>query len=157
MKKLIYSIILILLMGMTSVYEQTAIGQTIIYTYDAAGNRISRIILLTVQSMQKSAKTDTTDLLQEKQISQPSEDKIGDAKVTIYPNPTKGLLLIEMQDITVDIPTVGKLYSLSGTLLLNQPLKTFPATLDLSGYANGIYILVIESGSQSGKWRIIKE
>jgi len=62
------------------------IAQTISYAYDNAGNRISRTILLST-SPQGVKKAEDPVLV---------EYQIGERKITVYPNPTKGKLAVEI-------------------------------------------------------------
>jgi uncharacterized repeat protein (TIGR02543 family) len=60
-------------------------------------------------------------------------------EVTVYPNPTTGLVYVDNQGEEIF------LYSLSGSLLL----RSRECVLDLSGYASGVYFL--RSGSKTTK------
>jgi hypothetical protein len=57
------------------------------------------------------------------------------ASVSVYPNPTTGMVLITNSEL-ITIKRVG-IYSVLGTLVTN--------TLDITGRANGIYIIKIET------------
>ena len=58
------------------------------YAYDNAGNRISRKIV-GLNSNPTHAKATVENSL-------PVQEQLGDSKITIYPNPTKGTLAVEI-------------------------------------------------------------
>ena len=76
---------------------QGLLGQTVYYSHDEAGNRYLRTIIMPTQATMKSAKVNTVDTLKEEKVQDPLEDQLGDVKIKIYPNPTRGILKIEMQ------------------------------------------------------------
>ena len=78
-------------------------SQTIVnYTYDAMGNRIKREIVLS-RSMENTEKP-LTETLSEKQIS-------------IYPNPTDGLLRIDISGRETTDKCKFSVFSLKGALV----------------------------------------
>lgn len=72
---------IVLMTCSVSAYSQNKIS----YQYDAAGNRISREILFSQSQMAKKPNNINTDML-------------GEHKITISPNPTEGLLRVEILD-----------------------------------------------------------
>jgi hypothetical protein len=64
------------------------------FTYDACGNRLTRAVITL-----KSATTPDSIFAQIKDEIQ--EDMIGLQKVRIYPNPTKGLIRIDLPTLTI--------------------------------------------------------
>ena len=117
------------------------------YYYDDAGNRIQRNIV-TLQS----AKPDSSD--QNKKVF---EDDLGNKKVLIYPNPTRGQLQIELIGYDKETKTNLFLYNLSGALLMSKSITNSSEIIDLSIYTVGMYILKIVWGDKTSEWKIIKE
>ena len=58
------------------------------YTYDSAGNRLSR---------QKEIVVQTRGALSDEEEPSVYEEELSETKVTIYPNPTKGVLKVDIQ------------------------------------------------------------
>jgi Secretion system C-terminal sorting domain/PKD domain len=86
-----------------------------------------------------------------------SENTKVTSSIAVYPNPTSGSVTITTQSLeTLHNPVVA-LYSLDGTLLLQQGLKDVKTTLDISAFANGFYILKMLSNETIEVVKIIKE
>jgi hypothetical protein len=139
------------------------------YTYDPAGNRINRIISLTLSSSSMKVdtslnngtengslkrQTDTTTLR-----SQIFEESVGEQKITISPNPTKGLLAVRIQgyEKIATGKTALYVYTLAGKQLIVQTPLSSSFTVDLSGYPNGVYLLRLVLGDKISEWKIIKK
>ena len=168
MKRLII-FILILTISIT-VYSQAFKA---VYSYDANGNRVEASVdwlnstlksdLLSVDSLLPATvitKVDTNKIPRQGYL-QPNHDSLARTKFTIYPNPTHGILLIQIdnfdemaknelhqQSITVYGTTGSKIIQLSPLLSLNS--------INLQAYSSGIYILVIQLGSMSKSYTIVK-
>ena len=123
--------------------------KTIKYSYDDAGNRTERVIKLSASEAQAKS---TVDQKEEK-----FEDKLGTHRIVIYPNPTKGQLLVEVQGYEEQTQCTLAVYSISGTLLFSKPTTESKTPLDLSTYPMGTYILHIKIGDTVRKWKIIKQ
>lgn len=115
-------------------------ADTVSYSYDQAGNRIKREIVLSQFRMSPS---------------ESYTDMLSDKEVRIYPNPTKGILKVEIDDYEETAGYSLYLYSTSGKLLLSPEVSSC-TYLDLSGYANGIYILTLELDGSAKTWKIVK-
>jgi len=119
------------------------------FTYDASGNRLTRAVILL-----KSATI--SDTLQAKKAEKILEDQIGLQKTRIYPNPTKGMLRIDLPSLT-DQEAILKVYDQSGRLIMNNPVVSSGNEVDLSSSPTGFYIMVIQIGQERKEWKIIKE
>ena len=120
------------------------------YEYDAAGNRVLRNVIPMMQARQMA-----DDL--EEQTTGIFEEELPEMKITISPNPTKGLLQVEisnaenLQDVKI------LLYNPQGALILQLSNLSELTTLDISSYSDGIYLMQIVSGKNSiSTWKIIK-
>jgi YD repeat-containing protein len=118
------------------------------FTYDASGNRLSRIIPL------KSASIANKDTLTNKQKT--FEDLIGNRPVKIYPNPTKGLLKVEIP-LTEEIRATIGIFTMQGALVKKQEVNSTSTEIDLNNQPPGMYILRISIGELSSEWKIIKD
>jgi hypothetical protein len=131
----------------------------IVYTYDAAGNRIHREL-----SLLKSVPVDSNELAGLHNPDKPAEpikytDMIGSREVNIYPNPTEGLLTIEVIETgpSTSAPFEISVYDLQGKTVFNQSDITRTTVVDLHEQPAGSYVLRMKEGDKLSEWKIIKE
>jgi hypothetical protein len=136
------SIFLLLLMTV-GLFSQ---GQTIYHGHDASGNRVSRAISM------KSALAGETG--KEKQVF---TDRLQGIDIRIYPNPGKGRLMVEINNMPDEAAGCITVVDLSGKLVYSLSRVKEKNLVDISSAANGIYILKIEAGDNISRWRIVKE
>lgn len=121
------------------------------YQYDNNGNRTAKVIVLNTLKNNDFAELDVDN-----DDSIVFDDKLGESSVKIYPNPTKGLLRIDIQnDSEISgfieiINNVGKTISKTSEISLENQL-------DLSNQPNGVYVMRIIINGQTSTWKIIKE
>lgn len=126
-------------------------AQAIEYGYDNAGNRILRqVYVMRPASSQKSAATDP---------SVPLEDKAGEFEFTLFPNPTKDVLNISVNDLFLEEESKEvTVLDLNGKMLAKQKMQDRVTNLDFSSYTPGSYIVrVTTKGKQVREWKIIRE
>ena len=141
MKKILSFITLSLLLA--SVAFAQAPTQTVLQMdYDNAGNRIKREVITLGGGPTPVRLTDTTIYTQE--------------DVKIYPNPTRGILNIELVNSSEEIDRTIEIYSLEGKLVKREMMETSTKTLDLSNTKNGVYYLNIYGGDKLVKWKVVK-
>ncbi len=148
-------LLLILLLGIAlSVFSQ---NRKIEYAYDAAGNRLTRTIILPAQlrsaATAANEESEEESLLQEKVYS----DHLNQTDILIYPNPTKGLLRVEINGNAGDKPVSLQVYDANGRVLRQESNAGSSTTLDLSNQPPGIYMLLLISDTEMNEWKIIKE
>ena len=133
-------------------FSEIAYGQTTYeFTYDASGNRLTRSVI----SLRSA--TIHPDSLHSKQTEKPLDDKVGLQKTRIYPNPTQGLLRIDLPELS-EQEAIIRLHDSNGKLIIQQAAVELNNELNLTAYATGIYILTIQIGKNDRKeWKIIKE
>lgn len=78
---------------------------------------------------------------------------IGQDEITVFPNPTSGILTVNGA-ISGDV--LFEVFDLMGRLILKSTARN-GHEINLAGWHNGIYVLNILSGSQTSTWRIIKK
>jgi len=127
------------------------------FDYDAAGNRYQREVIYL-----KSTAADTTQQLKESYLGQAADSveyksSIGSRQITIFPNPTRGLLTIAMEIPGDDRPVKLELFSLAGESILQRTIRQPKTTVDLSGQPAGSYILSISLAGSHRSWKVIKE
>lgn len=119
------------------------------YRYDYAGNRISRkIVMLYTRSAPAKAK---------KADPPPVEEQLGERKITIYPNPTKGALAVEITGGDTKDAINLTLFSAQGVQLQGIKVTAFTTPIDMTHYPDGWYILRIQAGDKTKEFKIIKQ
>lgn len=116
--------------------------------YDSAGNRLTseKIIIFTRGSVNGNAP-------EEKMF----QDSLASTIISIYPNPTEGDLKIDIAGVS-DFESSGLiLYDMAGKVVKNITQLSESNELDITGYANGIYIMVIKINEESTTWKIVKK
>ena len=118
-------------------------SQTIVnYTYDAAGNRIKREIVLS-RSMENTEK--------------PLTETLSSKSISIYPNPTAGLLKISISGWETTDKCKFTIFSLKGALIQEIQVSSSVTEIDLSDESDGMYLLNIELNESKSAWKIIKK
>jgi len=117
------------------------------YGYDLSGNRVRRVIELPLRSQS---------------AEEPAEQKVfsemlKDFTVRIYPNPTKGDLTVEIQQLPEGKTAEIRLYSMSGSLIQQKTVAGGAEHFNIGNQPAGIYLLRITAGDSSTEWKIIKQ
>lgn len=123
---------------------------TYVYSYGASGNRESRVIL-------KSAHLPADSLsLAEAQKQEAIKEMFEKKQITIYPNPTKGYITVEITLTEEDNAQIS-LYDLRGKLILEYKNVGISTNIDLTNEPVGIYLMKIFIGNKPTTWKIIKQ
>lgn len=141
------------------VYYFTVSAQDqIVFTYDAAGNRVKReVIYLELQSGEEDSFF-SEEKIDEEEIKEIDPNQIvgENYTVNIYPNPTMGELAIQIAPYSDYVGTIS-LYTGSGVLLQEGALTGEYTKFDISTHANGSYQLVVVVDENTYNWTIIKK
>lgn len=148
MKKLCPVMLMLFLLASLTTYPQT-----IRYTYDEAGNRTRRAIILEGggkgSAGEKSKKDEIKEII--------TDNSFKPQTVRIYPNPTKGVLAIEVQEDPEGSSEMQIIVTDSnGRIIINKTKEPLITTVDLSNQPGGLYILTMKRGTITSKWKIIK-
>jgi hypothetical protein len=129
-------------------------AQTITYGYDAAGNRVSRVIYFYETSEEIPPPEEEAEEQEQEAIY---EEMLSEMTVKIAPNPTEGLLRVTLENMPKK--TLGQifLYNFNGKLITAQKNVRTSAELNITNQPAGIYVLRIVAGEQQTKWKIIKK
>lgn len=119
------------------------VGQ-ISYSYDLAGNRVKREIVMSSLAPRNTKATGFTEVLAKKNIR-------------IYPNPTKGHLKVEVMGYESADNCLLQLFNATGTQLINRKTTSAYTEINISNQPNGIYFLQITLNGENTKWKIIKK
>lgn len=115
------------------------------YTYDSAGNRVSREIIIGVAGDEPQ------------DIAASLIDVVASQAVRIYPNPTDGNLTISIDDYEESDQASFIIYDLSGVIVYDSKVTGQASSVDISDCQSGIYILTIMINGNQSSWRIIKK
>jgi hypothetical protein len=142
------------------------------YTNDANGNRLTAMVIY-LQTSLKSAKIpideiikDTTLLIDSVNIpkqgwNKPNIEQIDGLNIKLYPNPTHGILLIEISGTNETLSSYSgnkiDVFDINGQQLfhINQ-INTYN-TINLALKPNGTYMLKITFMGQVKEYKIIKD
>lgn len=114
------------------------------YSYDNAGNRIKREIVVSTKSVSDDSSPEYySEMLSEKNIR-------------IYPNPTRGQLKVEIVGWNNADQCLFRLYNSVGQQLLLTRAASSYTELDISSRPDGLYILHITLNGKETSWKIIK-
>lgn len=122
----------------------SASPQTIHYSYDQSGNRISREIVMTPQNIPSN------------ETASVNEDVIDNRKLNIYPNPTYGILTVEIRGYENSDNCGISIFNKAGTLITEIKLDSHIATIDISDQPADLYLMRIIINQSVSTWRIIK-
>lgn len=141
------NVILFLLLLTFSI--EGGLAQKIAYTYDAAGNRVSRqyVVGLRSATVSKIEGIDSTLV----------EAFLDNWSVFVYPNPTKGALSVKVANVPKDKKVMIKLYSPNGLQLQNINVSDGINPVNMLSYVSGWYILRVHVGEKNIEFKIIKE
>jgi YD repeat-containing protein len=125
-------------------------AQNYSFAYDANGNRIGRTIPLksTLASQDSSG-----NIVGEEQYN----EKIGDIEISLFPNPTKGNIYLNIKNIDQNLSSGLAVYDNSGKLLKTIENLTEYNTIDLSNLPPGSYFIKIIIGDAISDWKVIKD
>ena len=125
------------------------------YDYDKAGNRIKRwliveeVVNMTEMTFRMSESEETTEV--------ENEIKDDDVSISVYPNPTIGV-------VNVDIPAIDEsgsntlfLYDAKGETVLSRKRLRNSNTIDFMNTPNGIYILKLNINGAEKSYKVIKK
>lgn len=144
MMKRIYLSSVLLLFVAFQLFAQT---YKVVYEYDHAGNRVSRVVI-SLNSRAKSV-DDTIS---------PLEQELHQCKISVFPNPTKGFLNMEISAGEDNCCYDFTLYSSSGQHMLNKKqIGNGNVSFDLSSFNTGIYILILKYEEEVVQYKIIKQ
>jgi hypothetical protein len=157
MSKLVYSriCILSLFIAVISINIQAQTTK-IVFEYDENGNRTSRVL---VTEQLKSAIIDFPINDNKKlELAKDKKDQFLDLEtnIKVYPNPTKGLLRIEISDLPDGASTQLQLFDYSGFELIDHRNIPPSQELDISRYKDGLFILRIIINTKVSNWKIVK-
>ena len=149
----------LLLLTMMSIKSYSQSSNTVKYSYNASGSRLSRIIVLGEGDGKGTQQSDLVkkDSKEEVIKSETFTDQIGNNSILIYPNPATSVITVEINGLEENKGDIIFLYDQTGRLVQTLSVVTYNNTLDLSNLPAGIYFMVIKLKNGITKWSIIKQ
>jgi hypothetical protein len=154
MKKILF-IILFLSAAIVGLYAQQQ--YTYYITYDASGNRVSRMSLGLKSDLGESFLDSSNQEINEKLLPKEIDDYLSGTNIKLYPNPTRGELAIEFVNYPDDAEVQIKLYDFSGKELKVNKISSQYSLVDINDFPDGNYLLTIQIGDDSKTYNIIKQ
>ena len=144
-----------------------AYAQDFSFTYDDAGNRTNRNVITLPPPPNKSGTQDTTlvseEAAAEEEIAEQEklQEQLGDLQLLVYPNPTKGMVVVEIASASLGAtPTLEcsyKVFDLSGREILAGQATGSTISVNLSEQVAGMYLLKVKAGEEEKSWKVVKE
>lgn len=128
-------------------FSLSANADTLSFSYDSAGNRVKREIVVEKKSAPSKADGNSeyfSEMLSEKEIK-------------LYPNPTEGLLKIEICGFGDTDNCELSIYNMSGQQIRSIQVTSPVTDIDISTQPNGMYIFLITLNGDESTWKIIKK
>lgn len=138
-----------------TVFTSNISAQSISFDYDESGNCKLKYKTVVLARAQAKLNNDKQKNPSDSTLNQVSN--FGERKIIIYPNPTKGLLNIELTGKPLETKAEYRLTDLSGKLIMHGQFDLMRLSLDLSHLLPGTYMLHIDMESKKDVWKIIKE
>jgi len=135
-----------------------AMAQSVEYYYDASGNRVTRtIVALKSAQVADSVVTDSTNTQNQDLPKKNGSEGIFGSTPELYPNPTKGLLLLSLPDYQFNSGDKLWLFDAKGALVKHIQILEPELEIDLSRQPQGSYFLQAIIAGKPYEWKIIKE
>jgi hypothetical protein len=136
-------------------------GQAIHYDYDETGNRTKRYIVLGKgnSSDEETSKKDeeSSKEVEENTKTKEFEENLGEMTIKIYPNPTRGQLVVKISGLEPDETVDYQLFSNTGLLLDTKGKNNYEFKVDMARYSGGMYVLRLMIKGKISQWKILKE
>lgn len=143
--------IIILVTLVLSVASASAQNSTLHFGYDANGNRISR----TLSVAKANDENILGDTINAPELVTDITDLFGNAKVSIYPNPTHEKLTVSLSGL-VEESAIVRILTTTGIVIIMDDAKEGNRDFDLSRLTTGMYLLQLSTPSTTKTWKIIK-
>lgn len=73
----------------------------------------------------------------------------------IYPNPTSGIINIDLGNVMIDGKSTIKLYDIQGRMITTKEMNSSVDQLNISDLSEGVYMVTIENGSSKTTKKIV--
>ena len=120
--------------------KETNKSDTIVFTYDANGNRVTRSIMF-------------------KRIDSPDKSPVASQPLhyDLLPNPTYGQFSLFLHELNSEKKLHAVLLTMNGVAIDERDINGNQTTFDLSAHPPGIYLLEVEGPDGHQSWKVIKQ
>ncbi len=161
MKK--YKLIIIML-GLVC-WGQMVSAQGVVYEYDNAGNRTNRSLdvlkVLQPDSLFKDGVLSNVGVVDGEVVggntAENLNETIGDKTINIFPNPTEGVLQVNITNLGLEDKGEIRIYGVNGAELMRINSVKSNNTIDISDKPNGTYVMEVRFGDKRGVWKVVKK
>jgi hypothetical protein len=84
-------------------------------------------------------------------------DVLSETQITIYPNPTRGLLTVKFFNLPQHSVSSLTLFDMQGKVITQQQSLSDENRLDISAQPVGMYIMQIAVEGEMTSWKIVKQ
>ena len=160
MKQQMFVTVVFFIFGMVAYSQPDVMKRE--YGYDAVGNRVVRKVV----DLSNSSSSSSSSSPKQKSMDNATEngededflvDNLGDITLKVFPNPTTSMVNIQIENVDVIHQGIINVYNAAGTQLGTQTITSLNASIDLSIYPPGIYLVNITINKKETKWKVIKE
>lgn len=123
----------------------------IYYEYDAAGNRVQRTVIV----VDPNNPTDKTQ--EDSTYNEFQESTLADLQIKVYPNPTYGLIKIEIENLESEVSGSLIVMDLAGRVLIQSNNIESEMLVDFTPYAPGNYSMVLIIDGEKKEWGIVRQ
>ena len=156
MKRQIFLVLGFAFLGIGAYSQQDVMRRE--YEYDAAGNRtVRKVFELKSPSSQKSMNEEESESGTDAAEKPFFVDNAGDVELKIFPNPTTSIVYIAIESAEEIHAGSIQVYNATGNLLGTQTIGSLNASIDLSAYPTGVYLVNITINGKETKWKIVKQ
>lgn len=143
--KLIFTALLALCAALMLPTQAEAQYYGYLYTYDASGARTTRMYSQNFV-LGQAKRGDTTE----------TKTLVGSYEVSIFPNPTRNLLKLNIAGLKADLPAQVSIIDMSGIEIFNKQFRSSENIVDFSSYPNGVYLMTLLIGDKSETYKVMK-
>lgn len=133
------------------------------YIYDEAGNRIKREIKLNKTAELAADSTLISEAVinsetKAVEFTNPAlEEAFGEVVVKLYPNPTRGAVYIQLNQMPAEGQPPVEVWSPNGALIEKAKITGLTTRINLWGRPGGIYFVKTVLNGTPVTWKIIKK
>ena len=136
--KVLYAILIVV-----SVQTISAQNSKLLFTYDTAGNQTERFYCPNNCSSKSANEKEKEEIVES--VDEPSKNFI-----SLYPNPTEGLITVKFESKSIERIESVQVYSTNGALLKTINAKSQNLEIDLRDVPSGVYFLHIHANNEHG-------
>lgn len=150
-KKTLLTLLFLLVVCTSELFSQSSVT----FEYDDSGNCVLKYktVVLGPSNAKKKPGSQTNDTIQ----APTQESLFGERKLTIYPNPTRGILKIEISGKALENQGKYIVTDLIGKVLITGIIETMSFPVDMTQLPQGGYFIKLMIDNKQDIWKIIKE